>query len=33
VAASTGWFRGMRPAFALRAWLGLRLLVPLGTLF
>lgn len=33
VAASTGWFGGMRFAFALRARLGLRLLVPLGTLF
>jgi len=33
VAASTGWFGGMRLAFALRARLGLRLLVPLGTLF
>ena len=32
VAASTGWFGGMRLAFASRAWLGLRLLVPLGTL-
>lgn len=32
VAASTGWFRGMRPAFAFKARLGLRLLVPLGTL-
>lgn len=31
VAASTGWFGGMRPAFALKARLGLRLLVPLGT--
>ena len=33
VAASTGWFGGMRLLFALRARLGLRLLVPLGTLF
>ena len=33
VAASTGWFGGMRLAFALRARLGLRLLVPIGTLF
>ena len=33
VAASTGWFGGMRLAFALKARLGLRLLVPLGTLF
>ena len=32
VAASTGWFGGMRLAFALKARLGLRLLVPLGTL-
>jgi predicted alpha/beta hydrolase len=31
VAASTGWFGGMRPAFALKARLGLRLLVPVGT--
>lgn len=30
VAASTGWFKGMRPMFALRARLGLRVLVPLG---
>jgi predicted alpha/beta hydrolase len=33
VAASTGWFGGMRLAFGLKAWLGLRLLVPIGTLF
>jgi predicted alpha/beta hydrolase len=33
VAASTGWFGGMRLGFALRARLGLRLLVPLGTMF
>lgn len=33
VAASTGWFGGMRPAFALKARLGLRVLVPLGTRF
>ena len=33
VAASTGWFGGMRLAFALRARLGLRFLVPIGTLF
>ena len=33
VAASTGWFGGMRLGFALKARLGLRLLVPLGTLF
>jgi predicted alpha/beta hydrolase len=33
VAASTGWFGGMRVLFALRARLGLRLLVPIGTLF
>lgn len=32
VAASTGWFGGMRLAFALKARLGLRLLVPIGTL-
>lgn len=31
VAASTGWFGGMRPAFALKARLGLGLLIPLGT--
>ena len=30
VAASSGWFRGMRPGFALKARLGLRALVPLG---
>lgn len=30
VAASTGWFKGMRRAFALKAHLGLRVLVPLG---
>ena len=30
VAASTGWFKGMRPLFALRARVGLLLLVPLG---
>lgn len=30
VAASTGWFRTMRPAFRARAHLGLRWLVPLG---
>lgn len=33
VAASTGWFSGMRPAFRLKAHVGLRCLVPLGTLF
>ena len=33
VAASTGWFGGMRFAFALKARLGLRFLVPIGTLF
>ena len=33
VAASTGWFGGMRLAFRLKAWFGLRLLVPIGTLF
>ena len=32
VAASTGWFRGMRPSFRFKARLGLRCLVPLGTL-
>lgn len=32
VAASTGWFRGMRPAFRMRARFGLRCLIPLGTL-
>jgi len=32
VAASTGWFGGMRLAFSLKARLGLRLLVPIGTL-
>lgn len=30
VSASTGWFRAMRPAFGLKARLGLRCLVPLG---
>jgi predicted alpha/beta hydrolase len=30
VAASTGWFGGMRPAFRAKAHLGLRWLVPLG---
>ena len=33
VAASTGWFGGMRLAFSLKARLGLRFLVPIGTLF
>jgi predicted alpha/beta hydrolase len=32
VAASTGWFGGMRLGFGLKARLGLRLLVPVGTL-
>ncbi len=32
VAASTGWFRGMKPSFRFKARLGLRCLVPLGTL-
>ncbi|MBI3382393.1 MAG: alpha/beta fold hydrolase [Aquabacterium sp.] len=32
VSASTGWFRGMRLGFRLKAHLGLRCLVPLGTL-
>lgn len=32
VSASTGWFKGMRLGFRLRARLGLRLLVPLGAL-
>ncbi|MBI2732721.1 MAG: alpha/beta fold hydrolase [Aquabacterium sp.] len=32
VSASTGWFRGMRLGFRLKARLGLRCLVPLGTL-
>lgn len=32
VAASTGWFRGMRPSFRFKARLGLRCLVPLGTM-
>src|SRR5437667_241634 len=31
-AASTGWFGGMRFAFALKARLGLNVLVPIGTL-
>lgn len=30
VAASTGWLRGMRPAFRLKAYFGLRLAVPVG---
>lgn len=30
VAASTGWFRTMRPGFRAKAHLGLRLIVPLG---
>lgn len=33
VATSSGWFRGMRPAFRLKARLGLRCLLPLGTVF
>ena len=33
VAASTGWFGGMRLAFGLRARFGLCFLVPIGTLF
>lgn len=33
VSASTGWFRVMRPAFGLKAWFGLRCIVPLGILF
>lgn len=33
VSASTGWFRGMRLGFRLKARLGLRCLVPLGTVF
>jgi predicted alpha/beta hydrolase len=32
VAASTGWFGGMRLAFGLKARFGLRFLVPIGTL-
>ncbi|MDC8787187.1 alpha/beta hydrolase family protein [Roseateles koreensis] len=32
VAASTGWMRKMRPAFRFKAVLGLRCIVPLGTL-
>ena len=31
VAASTGWFRRMRPGFRFKARLGLRVLLPLGT--
>jgi predicted alpha/beta hydrolase len=30
VAASTGWFKAMHPAFALKARFGLRIVVPLG---
>ena len=33
VSASTGWFSGMRLGFRLKARLGLRCLVPLGTVF
>lgn len=33
VATSTGWFKGMRPAFRFKARLGLRFLVPVGALF
>jgi predicted alpha/beta hydrolase len=33
VAASTGWFGGMRLAFGLKARFALRFLVPIGTLF
>lgn len=33
MAASTGWFGGMRTAFALKAKLGLGVLVPLATVF
>ena len=33
VSASTGWFRGMGLGFGLKARLGLRCLVPLGTVF
>ncbi|MDE2402859.1 MAG: alpha/beta fold hydrolase [Burkholderiales bacterium] len=32
VSASTGWFRGMRMGFRVKAHLGLRCIVPLGTL-
>ena len=32
VSVSSGWFRGMRPAFRFKARLGLRWLLPLGTL-
>lgn len=32
ISVSTGWFKGMKPAFRFKARLGLRLLVPLGTL-
>lgn len=31
VAASSGWFQGMRPAFRLKARFGMRLVLPLGT--
>ena len=30
VAASTGWLRGMRPGFRLKAYFGLRMAVPIG---
>lgn len=33
VAASTGWLRGMRPGFRLKAYFGLRMAVPLGARF
>lgn len=32
VSASTGWFKGMKPAFRFKARLGLRFLVPLGAM-
>ena len=33
ISASSGWFKGMKPLFRFKARLGLRILVPLGTMF
>ncbi len=30
VSASTGWLRGMRPSFRIKAWFGLRGVIPMG---
>jgi predicted alpha/beta hydrolase len=32
VSASTGWLKGMRPGFRVKAWLGLRGVIPLGAM-